>query len=587
MLKLNTTNIVGSADKKSWSQSQTIIYSKIHQVLSVVQLTSEDEDSLIDLTSLGVEILAEIERKGQDVKAPDQLKKLSDNVYEGVTEGLKVEIIIASLIGSDLAIYGRGDVEAYLSRGGKLAKLKENWGKGSLVQGMVMLGDHVVIATQKFVEAITPLKFKEILTEDDHPAELLAPLLHTQAETSGMAAIVGEITDETENSGGGWIENLMNKKPKILLRNESPKKINLWVGGVILVLLLIMIGVGMVRRTKIIAEKDYESLNSSVNAKLEETVSVGDLNPDRARFLLAQSRSEVEAYLATDLRDDYRQKANKLMTEIDLADERAFKKNDIKLSTIVELSILSDGLKAEKMKSDGKGNLIFLDTENPKIVGMNLIDRSRQIINISQSDDFVDLGINENKVFGLNGSGVTELFWKKEDGKKVIEPDEFWSQPTNIAMFAGNAYILDKGQGEIWKYPTLGDTFGGRRRWFAVGITPDLSNVVDMKVVGDIWLLTSTGKLERYSRGAPVTFGMEGFPALGEPKKMSNPSALWVTDSLVYVLENGAKRIVVFGEDGKYSSQYVNSELEKATDLVIVDDKGYVLIDNMVKEFGL
>ena len=126
MLKLNTTNIVGSADKKSWSQSQTIIYSKIHQVLSVVQLTSEDEDSLIDLTSLGVEILAEIERKGQDVKTPDQLKKLSDNVYEGVTEGLKVEIIIASLIGSDLAIYGRGDVEAYLSRGGKLAKLKEN-----------------------------------------------------------------------------------------------------------------------------------------------------------------------------------------------------------------------------------------------------------------------------------------------------------------------------------------------------------------------------------------------------------------------------------------------------------------------------
>jgi hypothetical protein len=182
---------------------------------------------------------------------------------------------------------------------------------------------------------------------------------------------------------------------------------------------------------------------------------------------------------------------------------------------------------------------------------------------------------------------VKELFWKKDEIKKVIEPDEFWKEPANISTFAGNIYILDRGQSEIWKYPTLGDTFGGRRRWLAVGITPDLSNVVDMKVVGDVWLLTSTGKLERYGRGAPVPFGMEGFPAKGEAKKLSEPSAIWVTDSMVYVLENGASRIVVFGTDGKYKSQYINSEFNKAQDLVVVDDRVYVLIDNVVKEFGL
>ena len=158
---------------------------------------------------------------------------------------------------------------------------------------------------------------------------------------------------------------------------------------------------------------------------------------------------------------------------------------------------------------------------------------------------------------------------------------------THIAMFAGNAYILDRGQGEIWKYPTLGETFGGRRRWFAVGIAPDLINVVDMKVVGDIWLLTSTGKLERYSRGAPVAFSMEGFPAKGEAKRFSAPVATWVSDSLVYVLENGAARVVVIGLDGKFQAQYVNSEFEKASDLVVLDGKGYVLIDNVVKEFGV
>ncbi len=112
-------------------------------------------------------------------------------------------------------------------------------------------------------------------------------------------------------------------------------------------------------------------------------------------------------------------------------------------------------------------------------------------------------------------------------------------------------------------------------------------NVVDMKVAGDIWLLTSTGKLERYSKGAPVKFGMEGFPGTQGDKILSDPSAMWVGESLIYVIERGEQRIVVFGDDGKYKSQYVNSEFADASDLVVVDDKAYVIIDNVVKEFEL
>ena len=57
-----------------------------------------------------------------------------------------------------------------------------------------------------------------------------------------------------------------------------------------------------------------------------------------------------------------------------------------------------------------------------------------------------------------------------------------------------------------------------------------------MKVTGDIWLLTSSGKLERYSRGAPVDFSMDGFPSVtGEG--LSDPVALYVGEEEVYVLE--------------------------------------------------
>lgn len=569
-MRLTTTNIVGTASPTMWSQAQTVVKQDGSQLMVVLQLKCEENESLVDLATVGVEILAEIERKGEDGV---------QTVVDEMAQGLEIEILVASLRGTSLNLYGRGRVGAYLARKGQLAKLGDDWGEGSSVSGVLVEGDRVVLTTAKFIEVVGLSKLKEILTQDEEPAELLAPLVHMQTETSGVAAIVGIVKDE----------KVQAKWPQIRLRlgNSEPRKINLWIGGAILALLILMIGVGMVRRVRVVSERDFNGLNMSVSAKMDEVTSVGDLNPDRAKYLLTQARSEVEAYLSTNIKDEYKERGKKLLGEITSAEEKAFKKNDVKLTTVVELGILAEGLRAEKMNSDGKGNLVFLDASSPRVVAMNLTDRSRQIIKTDESETLIDVAASEARTYGMYVGGVSELIWKKNEVKKVIESDEFWKDPRLIETFAGNIYILDKEQSEIWKYPTLGETFGGRRRWLAAGITPDLSNVVDMKVVGDVWLLTSTGKLERYSRGAPVTFGMEGFPAKGEVKKLSEPSALWVSDSLVYVLENGASRVIVFGTDGKYQAQYVNSEFEKASDLVVVDDKVYVLIENVVKEFGL
>ena len=579
MIKLAPTNIVGSADSTSWSQAQSLVIDDERQLLVVLHLTCNQEDTIIDLATVGSEILEELIASGRDVVEIEKLESVVKKIAGDISDDLQIAVMMGVLKVDNLLIFGLGGVEAYLSRNGQLAKLGSSFAQGMAMKGVLKTGDVVVLATTEFGEVVTLNKLKEIVTQDEAPAEMLAPLVHTQNETSGVAAVVGMVDEEV----------VPRKWPRLYLKlqTDEPRKVNLWIGGIILLLLAIMIGVGMVRRVKLVAEQEFGELNTSVSIKLEEVMRVGELNPEQARTLLSQARGEIEAYLVTNARDEYKDRARKLIVTIEQADEKAFKKNDIALQTIVELNVLSEGLESENMKSDGKGNLIFVDKKNSRLVSMNLSDRSRQIIEIGDSAEVMDIGLGEAKVYGLNPSGVSEYFWKKEVETKVIEADEFWLTPLLIELFAGNVYILDNEQGEIWKYPTLGETFGGRRRWFAVGIAPDLSNVVDMKVVGDIWLLTSTGKLERYSRGAPVTFSMEGFPAKGENKKLSDPAAVWVTDSLVYVLESGAERVVVFGIDGKYQEQYLNSEFKNARDLVVVDDKGYVIIDNVVKEFGL
>lgn len=582
MIKLLTKNIVGPSSQNLWVQAQTADYDLAHKLVVLLQLKSDDEDSMVDLSVLGSEILLNIEQKSRHIETEAQLQDILSTAISGLSEGVNCEYLVGNIKESSVMLCGKGEMAVLIMRDSQIAKIGFDKNEEKTTTGFIKEGDLLLFATTKMIEVVGHEKLKSILTEDPEPGEAMAPLIHLADDVSGVAGTICEVSDEEEQVILGKPNSL-----KIYLRNEEPRKLNMWVGLSLLLVLSVMIGVGMVRRVKVLSETAFQNVNTEVAAKIAETLSIGDLNPERARVLLSEARIGVETYISTKPKEEYRIKALKLNDEIAKAEEQAFKKNDIALNTIVELEVLVDGLQSKKMKSDGKGNLVFIDESNSRLVSMNIADRSRQIIETNNDGKYIDVSMTDTKIFGLNAKSVTEINIKKDGTKTAIEADEFWMDPTRIGMFAGNVYILDKGQSEVWKYPTLGDTFGGRRRWLAAGITPDLTNVVDMKVVGDIWLLTSTGKLERYSRGAPVKFSMDGFPSKTSDKKLAEPSSLWVTESLIYVLENGASRISVFGDDGLYKSQYINSEFNKASDLVIVDDKGYVLIDNVVKEFSL
>jgi len=577
MLKLFNTNLVGSSAKQVWSQAQSMDYGGNCQLTLVLTLICDDGESIVELAPIGSEIIQTLEQKCSKVESGEMLGKIVKNAISGLASGVVAHILVGQRENEKILIFGMGDVEVFLSRGGKLARLKNSWGEGESLSGTIAEKDILLFATSKLIKSIGSIKLTEILTQDKNPAEALAPLIHAKNDSSGIAGVVAIVGNE--DISVSW--------PVISIADKAPRKLNMWIGGAILALLIVMIGLGMVKRVSLVRNREFEELNKSVSAKIQETLSIGDLNPERARTLLTQGKSEVDIYLESKITEEYRVQASKLLKDLENADDQAFKKNEIELNNVVELPILIDDLNASKMKSDGKGNLAFYDQNRHRIVTMNIADRSRQVIDYLEDKQYQDIAVSEGKMYGLENSGVFEIVTKKESVAKKIEADEFWIDPEYIGTFAGNVYIFDRGQSEIWKYPTLGDTYGDRRRWLAAGITPDLSNVIDMKVVGDIWLLTSTGKLERYSKGAPVKFGMDGFPGITEDKKLSDPSAMWVTENLIYVVERGASRILVFGDDGKYISQYVNSEFGKASDLVIVDDKGYVLIDNVVKEFGL
>ncbi|EKD80334.1 MAG: hypothetical protein ACD_40C00132G0001 [uncultured bacterium] len=273
-----------------------------------------------------------------------------------------------------------------------------------------------------------------------------------------------------------------------------------------------------------------------------------------------------------------------LVRTVNEAKESIFKVNKTALTKTIELSVLASGLSSKTMMVDSVGTAMFPDTNNNRVVAMNIDDKSRIVIETGEIGKVKSLAVFDKKIYGLVDSGVAELNQDETKNKIVIEPDELWGNVVQVESYAGNLYLLDLGTSEIWKYPVITDGFGTRKRWLGPGIALDLSKVVQMRVTGDVWIITKSGKLERYSRGVPVKFTLEGVPG-GEI--LDDPTALWVGETAVYIVEKGKARMIVLGLDGKYQAQYLNEELTKATDLVVYKNKAYVLIENEVKEFGL
>jgi len=589
MFKLLNKNIVGSSKNNLWVQTRSVKYDNGNLIAFVLQLQCSDDDTLVDLSALGVEIIASIEQKAKHIEDGESLKTLLNVALDGVAEGVAIECVLAFIKDEMMYVLTKGGGRCFLHRGGKIALITNEPDSTKLIEGKIKVGDVVLCATESFENKIGSEQLKDTLLQADNDiAENFAPMIHLKDEPYGIGAIVVEVKEEEKpivEPPTMWQATGFSL-PKIYLRNEMPRRLNMYIGIGLLCLLIIMIGIGMVRKVKIDEQKAYDNINTLVMAQIAETTSIGDLNPERAKALIRESRNVVEKYLAAKRKVEYVNKAKGLLQEIDRAEQIAFAKNDIELNTLVELSVLSEGLSASKMRHDSKGNLIFVDDVLGRVVSMNMVDRSRQVFE-NEGDKYIDLSVSESKVYGLKEKNVEDINLKKKDTRSVIEADEFWKNPNRMGTFAGNVYVLDLDQSEIWKYPTLGDEFGSRRRWLAAGITPDLSKVVDMKVVGDIWLLTSSGKLERYSRGAPTKFEVVGLPTTSEENRFVEPSAMWVDEEAVYVLENGASRVVVIGEDGIYKAQYLNAEFKNAQDIVVVDDKVYVLINNVVKEFRI
>ncbi len=587
MITINAHSLVGSPTKNCWSQAQSLSISDL-SVSLVLTLKIKGEEGVVDLSSIGGAIFEKFHEYGTVAHTPLEWSDFVESELTGIAPGVDSAAIISCMYNEDVWIFGRGETRALLYRNDKFVKLERDhsWSQG--ITGKMMNNDTLILGTKMGIEACISDDVKESFkTGLDNYVETLAPLIHQKSGQAEIALSLQGFSNTDEVATKPASDTVKENFPEIVVRRmrEEPSRFNLVVGTIVSIGLIILVIAGAMVRIEKIAKSEYEETIGRSTAMITEAESVAQSNPERAKILLSQSIELLEIYLAAEPKANYQKEAVLSLENIKSKEQEILRVRGTSLESTLELSIISEGLRAETLVDDTLGSMYFWDDSSRSIVGISTKDLSKVSFSVENERFVRPFSVNDKRYVGITSGGV----WSgsSDEQKIVIPTDEEWGEISQIATFGNNIYLLDRGQGEIWKYAATDAGYGERKRWFGAGIVLDLSRVVDWVVDGDVWLLTSSGKLEKYSRGAPAKFALTGFPSNSDTGGFLDPIAFTIVDEKVYVLERGAKRVVSLDMNGQYLEQYVSEDFGRASDLMVYGGKGYVLVDNVVKEWGL
>ena len=554
----------------------------------VLTLKIMGEEGVVDLSSIGGAIFEKFHEYGAVVHTPLEWSDFVESELAGIAPGVDSAAIISCMYNEDVWIFGRGETCALLYRNDKFVKLvsDDKWSQG--ITGKMMNNDTLILGTKMGIETCLGDDVKESFkTGLDNYVETLAPLIHQKSGQAEIALSLQEFSSTDVVATTTLSDTVKENFPEIVVRRmrEEPRRFNLVVGSIVSIVLIILVITGAMVRIEKVAKSEYEETIGRSTAMITEAESVAQSNPERAKILLSQSIELLEIYLTSEPKANYQKEAVLALENIKSKEQEILRVRGTSLESTLELSIISEGLRAETLVDDTLGSMYFWDDSSRSIVGISTKDLSKVSFNVENERFVRPFSVSDKRYVGITSGGV----WSgsSDEQKIVIPTDEEWGEISQIATFGNNIYLLDRGQGEIWKYAAIDAGYGERKRWFGAGIVLDLSRVVDWVVDGDIWLLTSSGKLEKYSRGAPAKFALTGFPSNSDTGGFLDPIAVTIVDEKVYVLERGAKRVVSLDMNGQYLEQYVSEDFGRASDLMVYGGKGYVLVDNVVKEWGL
>lgn len=611
--------LTGSPDFSGWAQVHDFLpeeeeKQRLRGHLFAVVATGRSEEG-VDAVTAGRELLSRLHEEyfGELTQTPfNALKGAIEKVSKEFSESWgNVEVVAISHIGDVVYSAAGGGAEISIFRNGMLAKiLTSKAGEVASASGYPKEGDMLILGTKLFFETISGGVIKSSLEQLEPQAvvESLAPSVLSKPNTGSLGAVFvrfGEqgkkeeviapvmveeksqgpsVLSQAKASSTGFFEKVyagVNRlvgsrlpERKIYVHQQTQemaesrsKRTTLTVGAILLVLLVVSIFFGVRQKRIRDARSKYESGLSAAQHDYDEALNVSSSDIAKARQLFISSKTKVDSILASGVKDpavtDLNQKLEQSRASIlgEYTDEP---------QVFVDLSLLSDGLKGDRIVAGG-GNAYVLDISGNRVVSVAEDTKESSVIaGPDQISGAKEIAAYENRVFVLSSGGIDEV-----GQTKTRAVDKVWQEPALIYAYTGNIYVLDKSASKIYRFAGTGTGFAAKEDWLAADVTADFSRVSAWTIDGTIWLLSSSGKISKFSLGSAQDFTISGvYPDL------ASPTAIYTDQDAkgFYILESSKNRVVVVDKNGNYIAQYVNSKISQATGLVVSEANKRIIL---------
>ncbi|MEA3449622.1 MAG: hypothetical protein U9Q85_01435 [Patescibacteria group bacterium] len=141
------------------------------------------------------------------------------------------------------------------------------------------------------------------------------------------------------------------------------------------------------------------------------------------------------------------------------------------------------------------------------------------------------------------------------------------SQFASTDTYNGRYYLLNRKEGQIYRYSRSGKSFSSPYAW--IQEAADLSTAIDLSIDGYIYVLQNNGEVIKYLRGRAVDFKLEAVnPAISAPNAIYSSSDL----KYIYILEPKESRLIIYDKSGQFLKQYKDNFLKNA--------KGFAIDEN-------
>lgn len=556
-----------------------------HPRLDVCAQTAHNQDkSLVitfllkgqNATSFSKDLLADF--LTWQINSPEQLhQKILDLLSFVRQKQLEIEFAL-SLLGEKNIIFACYDGAIILKRNGQSKKILDGQQEIKIIVGNFKDNDQIILinkSAMKVEEYILSLLESNVSLE-----KLVGEISLIKQEQTDLNESLAFLTYKErvlisqEKKIKIDLKKILNKlqifakkiifivkKIYLRLKNQNRKKLMIWLAIFLTLTFLSFTTVALAQNQKAkttqnIKDKIVEIEQNQVDIEqltLEQPLQAREIAGQRLQLLQAL-KEEKNNSESLKLIDSEIEKVERLIEKI--AGENSLDKLSIAYN-------LNDFIGKKIVTKNSE--IFILENSGQEILRIKS-DGNQEKISLEDRATIRDFTVTENKLFIL-GSGLKMLDLQNNQGfVSIKEEGESDKNGELLSSFGPYLYLLNREKRNIYRYYYNQDQLSEPIGWLVDKSKLNFDNINQLLVDGDLWLGMKNGNVNKFSKGYPVDWQMQGVKQLPE-----NPILIGSNEesNLLVVLEKQNKRILVLTKDGQLISEIKSNELSGVSDIAL------------------